>query len=427
MTHKARQATSEVFGMSNEVLPDSYVDRGDLDEEVRRLLGRRTHIALRGASKCGKSWLRQKSLPDAIVVQCRLGKTCLDLYRDALGALGVRLETQASSGRSLTGRVEAQGEVGLSLFAKLGFKAATEALESGSQTTVPVGQDISDLRFIADLVRASGRRLVVEDFHYLSVDERRLFAFDLKTLWDYGIFLVIVGVWSEQNMLLYLNPDLAGRVRELSIVWGDRDLRRIFEKGGDALNITFAEDVQAQAVRDCFENAGVLQVLILGMLDELGIDEAAPSRIIVHDTEALTASAMAYAEQLNPLYQQFAQRVSKGIRNRADATGIYAHAMAAVLAEPDEQLLRGVHISEIFKVANERQPRIQRGNLKTVLEKFEGLQVDEDGRGLVLAYNEATEEVSVVDRQLLLYRKYSTVQWPWEELIREAEQESGRA
>ena len=39
---------------------------------------------------------------------------------------------------------------------------------------------------------------------------------------------------------------------------------------------------------------------------------------------------------------------------------------------------------------------------------------------MVLAYNEANREVSVVDRQVLLYRKYSTVQWPWEDLIREA-------
>jgi hypothetical protein len=43
-----------------------------------------------------------------------------------------------------------------------------------------------------------------------------------------------------------------------------------------------------------------------------------------------------------------------------------------------------------------------------VLEKIEHLQVDDEGRGLVLAYNEANREVSVVDRQLLLYRKYST-------------------
>ncbi|NYG32063.1 hypothetical protein BDD16_001049 [Sphaerotilus montanus] len=30
--------TDEVFGMSNDILPDSYVDRGALDEELAKLL-----------------------------------------------------------------------------------------------------------------------------------------------------------------------------------------------------------------------------------------------------------------------------------------------------------------------------------------------------------------------------------------------------
>ena len=42
-----------------------------------------------------------------------------------------------------------------------------------------------------------------------------------------------------------------------------------------------------------------------------------------------------------------------------------------------------------------------------------------DGRGLVLAYDSQNEIVSVVDRQLLLYRRYATVRWPWEDIIAE--------
>ena len=51
------------------------------------------------------------------------------------------------------------------------------------------------------------------------VAERSEFAFDLKALWDFGVFAMLVCVCSEQNMLLYLNPDLTGRVNEVSIVW----------------------------------------------------------------------------------------------------------------------------------------------------------------------------------------------------------------
>jgi hypothetical protein len=415
----ALKRTHEVFGVSNTVLSDSYVDRGELDEQVRDLLERPTHIALRGASKCGKSWLRQTVLPEALVVQCRLKKTTIDIYRDALSQLDVRLEVESVKGTQFKGTITTQGDLGLKLLARLGVKAAIEALKKSDEKTESVGHDIADLRFIADLLKASGRRLVIEDFHYLSVDERRAFAFDLKALWDYGVFVVIVGVWSEQNLLMFLNPDLSGRVVEVPIVWTVKDLQKIFARGGAALNLEFSRSLREQAISDCFENAGILQALILGTLDELKVREAAETTREISDMAALESAAMMYADNLNPLYQLFAKRVSSGIRKRENSTGIYAHAIAAIMSEPDEALIRGVGIDRIYAVAHGREERVQKGNLHTVLEKIEGLQVDEDGRGLVLAYDEANREVSVVDRQLLLYRKYLTVKWPWEDLIDE--------
>lgn len=410
----------EVFGVSNEVLPDSYVDRGALDQELKRLLDRTTHIALRGASKCGKSWLRQHVLPDAIVIQCRLGKTVVDVYTDALAELGVRLELDSSAGSSLKGRVEARTEFGVTLLAKVGATGSVEWANDDSKRTRPVGHDIHDLAFVADIIKASGSRLVIEDFHYLSVAERQRFAFDLKALWDYGVFVTIVGVWSKQNMLLFLNPDLSGRVEEVPIIWNDADLHAIFDKGGSALGLAFAAQLKAQAVRDSFENAGVLQRLIIGLLDELGITETQRPPVMVDQIEALETTEMLYAEQLNPLYQVFAERVSSGVRVRKNSTGIYAHAMAIILNAPDHELVHGLSLDRIYEEAHARESRIQKGNLRTALSHFEELQVDKDGRGLVLAYNDSSREVTVVDRQLLLYRKYSTVKWPWEDLIEEA-------
>jgi len=262
--------THEVFGVSNEVLPDSYVDRGDLDAEVCKYLDRPTHIALRGASKSGKSWLRQTVLPDAITVQCRLKRTTLDIYIDALSQLEVKLIIEETGSRTLKGRVETSGDLGIKILAKLGVKAAIEAEGSRETKKQVVGHDVTDLRFVADIIKASGKRLVIEDFHYLSVAERTTFSFDLKTLWDYGVFVVIIGVWSEQNLIQYLNPDLSGRVLEVPIVWSEPDLREIFRNGGVALNILFSDEIQVEAISVCYENAGILQKLALGTLDECG-------------------------------------------------------------------------------------------------------------------------------------------------------------
>ena len=420
-----RKRSSQVFGISNTVLADSYVDRGALDQQIATLLLRPTHIALRGESKCGKSWLRQRAVPDAITIQCRLDRGAHDLYVDALSQLGIKLVLEDSHSGKISGHVKAEASVGEGLIAKVlgmnaGAKAGIEGERESGTRTEPVGQDISDLRFVADLLKASGRKLVIEDFHYLSVAERKKFAFDLKALWDYGLFVVIIGVWSQSNMLIFLNPDLTGRIEEVSIYWSAEDLKRVLDKGGSALNLAFSSEFSSACVNDCYGNVGILQALTLKALDAAGIQETSAHETTVTSLEALSTAALQYADQLNPLYQQFAKRVSGGIRTRQDSTGIYAYAMAVILEAPDDLALRSISLDYIYQKAYSREPRIQKGNLRVVLEKFEQLQVDDEGRGLVVAYNEATAEITVVDRQLLLYRRYCTVKWPWEDLIAEA-------
>jgi hypothetical protein len=413
--------THDVFGISNTILRDSYVDRGALDEKIAGLLKRSTHVAIRGESKCGKSWLRQRQIPDTLIVQCRLHKSAVDLYVDALSQLGITLEVERTAQNSLRGKASATGEFGSKLLAKLGFGAELGGEHDWGDKKKPVGHDVHDLRFVVDTIKASECRLVIEDFHYMSVEERRKFAFDLKAMWDMGLFAVVVGVWSMSNMLIFLNPDLTGRIAEVPIYWSNDDLGEVMTNGGQALNISFSDPMKRLAIENCFGNVGILQTLVLGVLDHLGIKQGFDSHTVLNNPAAVDSAAMEYADQLNPLYQQFAKRVSGGIRRRTDSTGIYAHAVAVILETPDEELIRGVSLDTIFDKAHARQPRIKKHNLRTVLEKFEELQVDDDGRGLVLSYNDSTGEVSVVDRQLLLYRKYATVKWPWEDIVREAD------
>ncbi|WP_125486311.1 hypothetical protein [Edaphobacter aggregans] len=86
----------------------------------------------------------------------------------------------------------------------------------------------------------------------------------------------------------------------------------------------------------------------------------------------------------------------------------------------DSDLMNGLSVDRIFAAASRRERRILLGNLKSILGKIELLQIDEDGRGLVLSYN-PDKGISVVDRQLLLYRKFATVNWPWKSIITQVE------
>lgn len=418
--------TSQVFGIAPEVREYSYIDRGKLDETCKIYLSRTNHVAIRGPSKSGKSWLRQKVLNNPIVVQCRLRKPFSDIYVDALSQLDIRLSIKESSHGAFKASLSASGEIGAALLTKIGLKTTLGTDRDSTSEHVSVGHDINDLRFVADTIKASERRLVIEDFHYMSTEDRRHFAFDLKALWDYGVFVIIIGVWCETNLLLYLNPDLTGRVVEISVDWNPTDLGNILTKGGDVLRLSFAPALARRLSNLSYSNAGLLQQLTLLTLDEHGIKNKQIFSKTVDKDEALDTASMQYADQLNPVYQQFARRVATGIRTRKNATGIYAHAMAVIMDASDDELIKGLHARTIFERAVNRQERIQYSNLKAILEKLQELQIDEDGRGLIIGYSSATEEVSIVDRQLLLYRRFATVKWPWEALIQDADRNGGQ-
>lgn len=414
--------TRDVFGLSADVREYSYVDRNNLDRRISRLLKRDTHIALKGASKSGKSWLRQKCIPDAIVVQCRLGMTIEDIYKTALSSIGVSFDTSTAKSTTTSGELDGQLEIKVPMVVKTEV-AGTFAVE-GEKTTnySDYHRSISNLEFIATAIRETNKRLIIEDFHYLSIPERCRMAHDLKTLWDYKCFVVLIGVWTQTNLLTSLNPDLTGRIEEISIFWTAEDLRSVISKGSTCLNVEIDESIKEALVNDSFGNVGILQILLLKYLeDEAEIEETLPALLWLNDPDCYQRAAKSYADQLDGRYQQFAKLLSTGIRKRKKATGIYAYAMEAIVSASDDDLINGFPRSRIFEITNAKQPRIKKGNLKTVLGKLIELQEPEKGHDLVISYDESIDAVFVVDRQLLFYRKYHSMLWPWEEMVEEAE------
>ena len=73
----------------------------------------------------------------------------------------------------------------------------------------PIGQSLEELAWVARELGESGKRLVIEDFHYVSEQNRRDIAYRLKALLDYDMPVVIVGIWPQDaDMLVYYDGDL---------------------------------------------------------------------------------------------------------------------------------------------------------------------------------------------------------------------------
>lgn len=417
-------ALDDVFGISANVDSKSYVDRGGLDERFKRALASDRHVAVHGGSKQGKSWLRTKGLrdDDAIVVQCQPGSSATSLLREALGRLGVAATLRMSETRDIEGTLDFKGAVELGkILAKAKAEGSVGATVSSSTTTAtePIGQTAADLLWVARTIIASGKRLVLEDFHYLDERTQREFAFLLKAMGEYGMFVLVVGVWPRDHLLTYYNGDLDGRIDDIHLTWEDVELAQVLKQGADALRIEFDGDLVNELVNEAFGSVGLLQRLAAQLCIAEDIHSAhhgITKRQIVKGPSLETAK-QAVAEQMQGRFQTFADNFVRGMRRLSEGLEVYRHLLQAATDASDQELLEGIDSAALLQriLAQKGGAAIRASDLTQALDRIDRLQVKIAVNPLVLTYSKSSRKLSLADRAFLFFRRHGSPQWPWAE------------
>jgi hypothetical protein len=403
----------EVFGIATEVSAASYVNRGGLDERLEYLLRTQRHIAIHGDSKQGKSWLRSRLLgaEETIVVQCQIDTTPESLFREALGALDVRAELKRVGATQFEGQLDftGGGELGNRLLGKVSVDASATG-KAGKETeteTEPIGKTPGDLSWVARTLAASERRLVIEDFHYVTEENRRAFSFILKALGDYGVHLIIVGVWPEDHLLTYYNGDLDGRVEDVRLRWSSDELEQVLRRGADALNVEFAEDLIAAMVNDAYGNVGLLQRLAEQLCIAEGVTETADELQVIGTGETLEAARRNVSDSMRARFQAFADDFVRGMKRMTEGLEVYKHLLRAFSAADSGELLEGIDSRDA--------PAVRQSDLTQALDRVDRLQAKIGVRPLVLTYDRDRRRLFLADRSFLFFRKYGNPSWPWDE------------
>jgi len=338
----------QVFGVATHVNSASYVDRGGLDDRLRYVLDTERHVAIHGDSKQGKSWLRSHVLErdDTIVVQCQVESTPELLFQQALGLLGIHAELTTTKTNTLQGTLDLKGNVELG---KILAKATAEVAAGGElersteRELHPIGQTPADLAWVARILEASGRRLVLEDFHYLGDEERTRIAFMLKALGDYGVYVIVVGVWPDDHLLTYYNGDLDGRVEDLRLEWNRSELDQVLKRGGSALKVAFSDALRGELIADAFGNVGLVQRLAEHVCLGEGVLETGRSRKL-EIGESLTRARAEVADDMHQRYRAFADNFVRGMKRMSEGLEVYKYLLREFTSAGADELRLSVGI-----------------------------------------------------------------------------------
>jgi hypothetical protein len=346
-----------------------------------------------------------------------LGATAASLLTQALGRLGVKAELRQTSKHELGGSMDlsGSGELGVKLLAKLKLqgKASGSTNRGTEREFTPVGQTPADLAWVACVLEESGKRLVIEDFHYLDEETRRQFAFLLKALGDYGVHPVIIGVWSQDHLLTYYNGDLSQRIEDIHLLWTAQDLETVLLHGSEALNVTMSPPLRRELVRDAYGNVGTLQALAEAYCQEAGIYEQQKESVYLTPGPALARGRERIARSMEPRFQGFADAYVAGLQGLPESERRILHAVIEmVCARPDDELLNGLPLDHLR--VTQAEVGLAHPELVALLGGVERFQSDLDISPIMMTFNRHAQSVSLIDRRFLFYRKYGTPRWPWD-------------
>ena len=391
----------------------SYVDRGGLDQAFKSALSSNIHVAVHGGSKQGKSWLRSRNLDenDTIVVQCTPGSTPETIISHALARLNVKAEISVTSSTELSGSLDLTANVELGkILAKVRGEAALSGQISRQTQTehAPIGKTIADLSWVADAIVLSGKRLIIEDFHYVSEETQRQMSFLIKALGEYGLFVIIVGVWPKDHLLSYYNSDLDGRIRDIHLHWSDDDLRRVLALGSDAMRIRLASPIIEEMISQSYGNVGLLQRIIYDLcLREGALDIPLGVARRELDSEASLGLALSsVAGEMQGRFDTFGKSFVIGMRRLREGLAVYRRMLEAITSADDNLLLEGMDSRELLEAINHdgRAP-LRMSDLSQALQRMDRLQSTMNINPPVLTYVPADKRVYLVDRLFALLSK----------------------
>lgn len=232
----------------------TYVERQDVIKRLSRGLSTPgKQIVLYGYSGAGKTTLLTNKLRTDnikhITTRCVNGMSLIDVVIDAFN----QLEVFYTSFSDETENAKYGGSIGASYF---GIKATLSGEHGANQKSTAkraVELPITP-QTLAKFMGESGNCWVIEDFHKIDVNEKKLMAQIMKVFMDSSVEykqlkIIAIGAVNSAREVVQFDPEMKNRISEIEVpLMVSEDLREIIDVGQTLLNVKIPEIIISKMV-----------------------------------------------------------------------------------------------------------------------------------------------------------------------------------
>jgi hypothetical protein len=406
--------TVEVFGVSNEPIK-SYIERPEVDSRFKDALETRKHIVVFGASKQGKSALisRHMKEDEFIRVNCSPSTSISDIHKSVLRQLNIEFQESTKKTKELKGSVEASLEakvkVPFLVSAKAAGKAGAEGSAASETTYKTVDYNLGLPQDISEILRTVkfSRRIVLENFHYLTDKVQRQMAFNLRVFEDSNIRFIILGIWREKNRLTQYNGDLQDRMTEIPVEpWQESDFQKVARTGAKLLNVALEEPIAAM-VENSFDSIGVFQELCKETCLAAGVFETGPKKAKLTDVDLRKAIQKKLEDYSGRHIRSIETFVEQRHKNTEEKPLYIPYYFIKLLLSADfSQIEKGMSRTELhtgIRAMHHRPDDVRPSDMTYFLHNLTATQIKKDIIPPLFDYDRSNRRLKVIDSTLYFF------------------------
>lgn len=230
-------------------------------------------ITLSGPSKSGKTVFVETVVgKDNLIQVTGASISSADaLWKRVFDKVGTPISTAQSTTHSQELSAAGNLEVAVPLFAKAGGNLGGKNTASASATS-STSPDF--LNLVIREFANTGFIIFIDDFHYIPKEIQDEIATLIKEAVRHGVLFVCASVPYHADDVILANSDLRGRMVKLDFdYWNPSTLKRIAQKGFDALNVSVPESTIESFAMEAAGSPQLMQALCLNLCYEFDIKE----------------------------------------------------------------------------------------------------------------------------------------------------------